>query len=422
MKLALSSVFIAIALVQITTAAPLVDKRAERELEARDVKGYVLADDYSFVEVIEKRAENLQDIHPARDRKGYEIVDEYSFVEVVEKRAENLEDINPARDRKGYVDKRSPNPDAEGATPLVSEPPHARTTCGNRFSPRGLVSGPNAIIENGSSQFYRFGWKQRRRSCVGLVAVAVGPSQLADERESSVDDLFRPRVDVRCVRLFYWECRLDLRNSDITATLCMKKTITRKKVATFVLVASLSTKDSKRSTEEGVIKVVFFFHERLGLTGEMKDMLSHTVMGGYKTAPGYFVGNPTPSFPHPKNQQARRSYEPTGSYLSVDTEEQEEILEDEEDTWLDEKLVSKPAEDPAFDIEVDVNLHVPIVKESPSNDPGSTQGDTTEEDDAELEGMDTDWDSLCITKSPKPRSTQIWKVQFLSVDTWQPKV
>ena len=43
------------------------------------------------------------------------------------------------------------------------------------------------------------------------------------------------------------------------------------------------------------------------------------------------------------------------------TEEQEEILDDEEDTWLDEKLVSKPAEDSAFDIEADANLHVPIV-------------------------------------------------------------
>ena len=86
----------------------------------------------------------------------------------------------------------------------------------------------------------------------------------------------------------------------------------------------------------------------------------------------------------------------------MDTEEQEEILEDEEDTWLDEKLVSKPAEDSAFDIEADANLHAPIVtkalsdqyEESPSNDPGSTQGDATEEDDAELEGMDTDWDSF----------------------------
>ncbi|KAG1807509.1 uncharacterized protein BJ212DRAFT_1590429 [Suillus subaureus] len=81
--------------------------------------------------------------------------------------------------------------------------------------------------------------------------------------------------------------------------------------------------------------------------------------------------------------------------------EQEEILEDEEDTWLDETLAAKPAEDSAFDIEVDANLHAPIVtkalsdecEESPINSLGSTQGDATE-DDADLEGMDTEWDGF----------------------------
>ncbi|KAG1773254.1 hypothetical protein EV702DRAFT_1244183 [Suillus placidus] len=101
----------------------------------------------------------------------------------------------------------------------------------------------------------------------------------------------------------------------------------------------------------------------------------------------------------PKESAARQSHEPTGSYLSVGADEQEEILEDEEDMWLDETLVAKPAEDSAFDIEADTNLHAPIVtkaladecEESPINGLGGTQGDATE-DDADLEGIDTKWD------------------------------
>ncbi|KAG2081608.1 hypothetical protein BD769DRAFT_1683721 [Suillus cothurnatus] len=75
--------------------------------------------------------------------------------------------------------------------------------------------------------------------------------------------------------------------------------------------------------------------------------------------------------------------------------EEEEILKDEKDTWLNEKLAAKPAQDSAFDIEVDANLHAPIVtkalsdecKESPINGLG---GDATE-DDADLEDKDTEW-------------------------------
>ncbi|KAG1854447.1 hypothetical protein DFJ58DRAFT_745692, partial [Suillus subalutaceus] len=97
----------------------------------------------------------------------------------------------------------------------------------------------------------------------------------------------------------------------------------------------------------------------------------------------------------PKEPAAHQSHEPTGSYLSVGTDEEEEILEDEKDTWLDEKLAAEPAQDSAFDIEVDANLHAPIVtkalsdecKESPINGLG---GDATE-DDADLEDKDTEW-------------------------------
>ncbi|KAG1747893.1 uncharacterized protein EDB91DRAFT_1048103 [Suillus paluster] len=103
----------------------------------------------------------------------------------------------------------------------------------------------------------------------------------------------------------------------------------------------------------------------------------------------------------PKQSAARRSHETTGSYLSVGTDEQEEILEDEEGTWLDETLAAKPAEDSAFDIEADANLHALIVtkalsdehEESPINGLCSTQGDATE-DDADLEGMDNEWDEF----------------------------
>ncbi|KAG1726268.1 uncharacterized protein EDB91DRAFT_209357 [Suillus paluster] len=103
----------------------------------------------------------------------------------------------------------------------------------------------------------------------------------------------------------------------------------------------------------------------------------------------------------PKQSAARQSHETTGSYLSVGTDEQEEILEDEEGTWLDETLAAKPAEDSAFDIEADANLHALIVtkalsdehEESPINGLCSTQGDATE-DDADLEGMDNEWDEF----------------------------
>ncbi|KAG2354767.1 hypothetical protein BDR07DRAFT_1494121 [Suillus spraguei] len=47
----------------------------------------------------------------------------------------------------------------------------------------------------------------------------------------------------------------------------------------------------------------------------------------------------------PKEPAAHQSHKPTGSYLSVGTDEQEEILEDEKDTWLDEKLAAEPAQD-----------------------------------------------------------------------------
>ncbi|KAG1735380.1 hypothetical protein EDB19DRAFT_1910644 [Suillus lakei] len=81
--------------------------------------------------------------------------------------------------------------------------------------------------------------------------------------------------------------------------------------------------------------------------------------------------------------------------------EQEEILKDEEDTWPDEMLAAKPAEDSTFDIEADANLHTLIVtkalsdehKESPINGLCSTQGDATE-DDTDLEGMDNEWDEF----------------------------
>ncbi|KAG1840042.1 hypothetical protein F4604DRAFT_1940323 [Suillus subluteus] len=93
----------------------------------------------------------------------------------------------------------------------------------------------------------------------------------------------------------------------------------------------------------------------------------------------------------PKESAARQSHESTGSYRSVGTDEQEENLEDEEETWLDETLAAKPAEDEAFDIEVDANLHAPIVtkalsdkcEESPINSLGSTRGDDIK-DDADL--------------------------------------
>lgn len=77
------------------------------------------------------------------------------------------------------------------------------------------------------------------------------------------------------------------------------------------------------------------------------------------------------------------------------TDEQEEILEDEKDTWLDEKLAAKPAQDSAFDIEVDVNLHAPIVTKALSDEckeslPVDGLGGDGTEDDADLEDKDTE--------------------------------
>jgi hypothetical protein len=115
--------------------------------------------------------------------------------------------------------------------------------------------------------------------------------------------------------------------------------------------------------------------------------------------PDISFGNLDSIISTPKEPAAHRSHEPTGSYLSVGTDEQEEILEDEQDTWLDEKLAAEPAQDSAFDIEVDANLHAPIVtkalsdecKESlPVDGLGGDGADGTE-DDADLEDEDTEW-------------------------------
>ncbi|KAG2357562.1 hypothetical protein BDR07DRAFT_1490592 [Suillus spraguei] len=59
----------------------------------------------------------------------------------------------------------------------------------------------------------------------------------------------------------------------------------------------------------------------------------------------------------PKESAAYQSHEPTGSYLSVGADDQEEILEDEEDTWLNEMLAGKPA----APVPVGLIHHTPIV-------------------------------------------------------------
>ncbi|KAG1769331.1 hypothetical protein EDD22DRAFT_948939 [Suillus occidentalis] len=106
------------------------------------------------------------------------------------------------------------------------------------------------------------------------------------------------------------------------------------------------------------------------------------------------------------DEPAHRSHEPTGSYLSVGTDEQEEILEDEKDTWLDEKLAAEPAQDSAFDIEVDANLHAPIVTKALSDEckeslPINGLGGDGTEDDADLEDKDTVGRKILVVDTAK---------------------
>jgi len=91
------------------------------------------------------------------------------------------------------------------------------------------------------------------------------------------------------------------------------------------------------------------------------------------------------------------THQPVNSYVAVDTDEKEEILDDE-NTWLDEIPTSIPAYDSAFDIEADSFLYAPIVTRVLSDERDSAPGcllDEMEEnhEDAagELEDLDAAW-------------------------------
>ncbi|KAG1851637.1 hypothetical protein DFJ58DRAFT_842118 [Suillus subalutaceus] len=57
----------------------------------------------------------------------------------------------------------------------------------------------------------------------------------------------------------------------------------------------------------------------------------------------------------------RKAWRSIGSSLSVDTADGEEEVLDEEYTWLDEVVASVQAQDSAFEVEAEVDIHAPIV-------------------------------------------------------------
>ncbi|KAG1811257.1 uncharacterized protein BJ212DRAFT_1483915 [Suillus subaureus] len=70
------------------------------------------------------------------------------------------------------------------------------------------------------------------------------------------------------------------------------------------------------------------------------------------------ISTPTKS---PASVDQTEKHESTGSYLSVDTADGEEEMLNEEYTWLDEAVTSVPAQDSAFEVKAEVDIHAPIV-------------------------------------------------------------
>ncbi|KAG1830992.1 hypothetical protein DFJ58DRAFT_848325 [Suillus subalutaceus] len=87
----------------------------------------------------------------------------------------------------------------------------------------------------------------------------------------------------------------------------------------------------------------------------------------------------------------------TGSYSSVDTADGEEEVLDEEYTWLDEVVASVQAQDSAFDVEAEVDIHAPIVTRILSDERESVPDQDLENDGrstdgtSDLEDADAEW-------------------------------
>ncbi|KAG1839257.1 hypothetical protein F4604DRAFT_1691315 [Suillus subluteus] len=93
----------------------------------------------------------------------------------------------------------------------------------------------------------------------------------------------------------------------------------------------------------------------------------------------------------------REKHGSTGSYLSMDTIDGEEEVLDEEYTWLDEVVASVQAQDSAFEVEAEVDIHTPIVTRILSDEHESVPDQALESDGcstdstSDLEDADTEW-------------------------------
>ncbi|KAG1749079.1 uncharacterized protein EDB91DRAFT_1079170 [Suillus paluster] len=87
----------------------------------------------------------------------------------------------------------------------------------------------------------------------------------------------------------------------------------------------------------------------------------------------------------------------TGSYFSMDTADGEEEMLNEEYTWLDEMVTSVPAQDSAFKVEAEVDIHAPIVTRILSDEHESVVDQALENDShgsdgtSDLEDVDAEW-------------------------------
>ncbi|KAG1759650.1 hypothetical protein EDD22DRAFT_849092 [Suillus occidentalis] len=96
-------------------------------------------------------------------------------------------------------------------------------------------------------------------------------------------------------------------------------------------------------------------------------------------------------------------HELAGSYLSVDTTDGEEEMLEEEYTWLDDMVTdSIPAQDSAFEVEAEVDIHAPIMtrilsdnRESVADEAPVNNGDSSD-GPSDLEDADAEWTNCGI--------------------------
>ncbi|KAG2740615.1 hypothetical protein P692DRAFT_20956597 [Suillus brevipes Sb2] len=112
------------------------------------------------------------------------------------------------------------------------------------------------------------------------------------------------------------------------------------------------------------------------------------------------ISAPTKS---PVDQKERHGSK--GSYLSVDTADGEEEVLGEECTWLDEAVTSVPAQDSAFEVEAEVDIHAPIATRILSDKRESVAGQALANDGSssdgptDLEDVNGEWPAQVVESS-----------------------